>query len=161
VSNHNLGSQVAKQLQSGSLFLTIPTMSNNNTSTMNSHLVLVLPGKGAYAPNKFGCRYGDFIKTPIPGSSSPIWIYEGRTYDASNAADVAQFNKMCAEVIPHCYDLRMKVIPMILQIATPQVSQQKEEAQDQKVPELTDEQPSAAPKLPPLSKPPSRGKKQS
>lgn len=85
---------------------------------MATAAILELPGKGAFAPNKFGCRHGSFIKTDIPGKISPLWIYEGKLYSTAKEADIKDFNEMCAEVIPHCHRRKMRVVPRIIHLPT-------------------------------------------
>lgn len=127
---------------------------------MSQRIVLELPGKGAYAPNKFGCLHGDFIKTNILNSDliKPIWIFGSRVYDPTDQKDAHDFNEMCAKVIPHCHQvMRMPVVPRIFNIVEPEKVAEPVEPvatleQEQKPTKTT-----RKPKLPKLIKPPSGG----
>jgi hypothetical protein len=152
VRDHKYGGSGCKKIAIWLPFFYNADMSNK--TDMTTALVLELPGKGAYAPNKFGCMYGNFIKSNIAGASKPMWIYEGRTYDASVPEQIENFNNMCAKIVPHCYSMRMHVVPKIVRIP------QSQEIATTEVSDTTDDaiEP-LAPKLPELTQPPSRGKK--
>lgn len=78
--------------------------------------ILEIPDRGAYSPNKFGCRYGDFIKHQIKGEHKPSWIFEDKIYELQDPLQLKEFNDVCAKVIPHCHQRKMRVIPRIITI---------------------------------------------
>lgn len=122
--------------------------------------ILELPGKGAFAPDKFGSRYGNFMKTRIPGEVNPTWIWGPKMFDLNKPADIEEFNAVCAETIPHCHRRKMRVVPRIVVI---------EVASKPRKPRKTNEKPPASqnantgepaaptPKPPALVGPPSGG----
>ena len=131
----------------------------SNKADMKTVLVLELPEKGAYAPNKCGCMYGNFIKHNLAGTSKPMWIYEGKTYDVSIPEKIEEFNAMCAKIVPHCYSMRMHVVPKIVRIPQSQPEQEQEVAAPEISNVADDAVEPATPKLPKLIQPPSRGRK--
>jgi hypothetical protein len=91
---------------------------------MTTAVVLELPGKGAYAPTKFGCRSGSFIKTKLPGEGKYSWVYEGKVYELSDPKQISAFNAMCEKIVPHCHRRRMRVIPRVFIL--PEVEKKEE-----------------------------------
>lgn len=76
---------------------------------MATVLTIEVPGKGAYAPGKIGCRYGSFIKTKIPGSPDPIWAFQGKFFRADIPEEVEAFNALAQEIIPNCYSRSKRI----------------------------------------------------
>ena len=123
-----------------------------NKAMTNTYLVIALPNKGAYAPNKFGCLYGDFIKTDIKGQDNPLWIFKSKLYDVSSDADIKEFNDACLTLIPHCHLYKLRAIPMIIKIKNDAAKVATVEEKPE--PEVV----GSAPKMPKLATP-SRGSK--
>lgn len=125
--------------------------------------VLELPGKGNFAPNKFGSRYGAFIKTNIPGQKKAIWIFKSKLYDVTKQEDIDEFNEMCANVIPNCYKV-IKLTPTPRLIVLPEEAKKptnkkgdKPETNQTKEPKKKKGKASATPTPPALAIPPSGG----
>lgn len=127
-------------------------MSNANA------IVLELPGKGAYAPNKFGCRHGDFMKTNVEGQKSPMWIFNSRIFKLSNPKDIEDFNALSEALIPHCYSRQMRIIPRFIHIPSAEAPiQAPEPAKKTAKKKVSTAQQFSALVPPPLTPPPSRG----
>ncbi len=125
--------------------------------------VLELPGKGNFAPNKFGSRYGAFIKTNIPGKEKALWIFKSKLYDVTKQEDIDEFNEMCANVIPNCYKViklapipRFIVLPEEVNKTTSKKGYEPENKQT-KEPKKKKGKASASPTPPALAIPPSGG----
>jgi len=117
------------------------------------HAILELPNKGAFAPNKFGCRHGDFIKIEIPDEKLPAWVFNAKIYDLENDKERDQFNKICEEVIPHCHQRKMRVIVRIILIESEEKSEvKKTKPKEKKAGKQSDESP-PAPSLPMITVP--------
>ena len=86
---------------------------------MPTYLAIEVPGKGAYAPGKIGCRHGSFIKTTIPGHPSPVWAFGGRFYRADIHEEVEAFNKLAQEIIPSCYSRSKRIRVSVRAIMLP------------------------------------------
>ena len=84
------------------------------TTKATTVAVLELPGKGTFAPNKFGSGKGDFLKTDIPGQPQPLWIFKGKLYPIAKQEEIDEFNEMCATLVPHCHRRKLRVTPRIL-----------------------------------------------
>jgi hypothetical protein len=119
-------------------------------------IVLELPGKGAFAPDKIGSRYGNFMRTRIPGEVNTTHTFGGRIYNPADPKEAAEFNQMCEETIPYCHRRRMRVIPRIVQL--PEAKKKKAPAKkgdDQKAAQNQSSGEGKAPvKTPALSSPP-------
>ena len=131
---------------------------------MKTALILELPDKGAFAPGKIGTSHGNYLKTNIPGQQYPAWAWEGKLYSTDCEKDVAAFNEVCAKIIPHSHQRKMRCIVRIISLPENELSQEPEVTE----PEVTEfvktkavkaPKPRKAPKapkaIPPLIIPPS------
>jgi len=86
---------------------------------MRTAAILEVPGKGAYAPQKIGLSHGYFLKTDIPGDPSPRWIWMGKIYSTTKAADIEEFNEVCEKIIPLAHRKRVRCVARLISLPSP------------------------------------------
>lgn len=119
---------------------------------MKTAVIIELPDKGAFAPNKIGTSHGNFLKTNIPNQKNPSWIWEGKLYSTTDEKDISEFNTVCAKILPHAHRRRLRCVVRLVAIPAKKRATKAPKAKIEKASEKR-----KAPSLPPLSTPPTGG----